>query len=272
MAIIGVGIASSLAGFELAGRYLTPLCWTGFIVTVDGLLAARGRSWLVRCPGELLLMAIISIPCWLLFEWYDRPRFWQPGGIELWWHYSGLPPWPERGIGYLWSFATITPAMLLLAEWLEPAVGRVTGRGLGGVVPRELLGVLVAVGVVLAAIPLLWPSVWLAADVWLAWPLLVDPVNRITGRPSLIADLEVGRRSRPAALLVAGLSCGLLWEAWNALATARWSYTVPFLGEIKLFEMPVLGFLGFAPFALAVFALYALVRGLLPGKVRLSAS
>ncbi len=38
-----------------------------------------------------------------------------------------------------------------------------------------------------------------AADVWLAWPLLLDPVNRLMGRPSLLGDLEAG-----AALAAAG--------------------------------------------------------------------
>jgi hypothetical protein len=40
---------------------------------------------------------------------------------------------------------------------------------------------------------------------------------------------------------------------------------VPFAGDLKLFEMPVLGFLGFVPFAFAAFALYHFLRALLPG-------
>ena len=258
-----MGLAAARVG--PAAQNLTPLCWTGFIVAVDGALARRGRSWLRNAPLEFALMAAISIPSWLLFELYDRPRFWSPAGPELWWHYSGLPPWPGRGLGYAWSFATITPAIVLLAEAFEPAAARLAGRGAGGRVPRELLAALIAVGTILAAIPLLWPSVFFAADVWLAWPLLLDPVNRLMGRPSLLGDLEQGRRSRPLALLASGLACGLLWESWNMLASARWRYTVPFLGSVKLYEMPVLGFLGFVPFALAAFALYHFLRGLLPG-------
>jgi hypothetical protein len=235
----------AVAQIEIAAQNLTPVCWTGFILAVDGALARRGASWLRNAPKELLLMAAISIPSWLLFEFYDRPRFWSASGPELWWHYSGLPPWPWRGFGYAWSFATITPAMLLLAELLEPAAARIAGKGAGG------------------RVPLLWPSPFFAADVWLAWPLLLDPVNHRLGRPSLLGDLESGRRSRVLALLASGLACGVLWESWNWLASARWSYTVPFLGGAKLYEMPILGFLGFAPFALAVFALYQFIRGLL---------
>jgi hypothetical protein len=263
LGVIGLGMVLAVTQVEVAAQNLTPLCWTGFILAVDGTLARRGASWLRNSPRELLLMAAISIPSWLLFEFYDRPRFWSSSGLELWWHYLGLPPWPWRGLGYAWSFATITPAILLLAELLEPAAEKVAGHGAGGQVPRELEVGLIWVGAILAGIPFLWPSEYLAADVWLAWPLLLDPINHRLGRPSLLGDLEVGRRSRPLALLASGLACGVLWESWNFLASARWRYTVPFLGGVKLYEMPVLGFLGFAPFALAVFGLYHFLRGLL---------
>ncbi|MFI5143700.1 MAG: hypothetical protein ACHQQS_03760 [Thermoanaerobaculales bacterium] len=264
--VIVASMALATAQVVVAAQNLTPLCWTGFILVVDGVLARRGASWLRNSPRELLLMAVVSIPSWLLFELYDRPRFWRAGGPELWWHYSGLPPWPWRGFGYAWAFATITPAVLLLAQLLEPAFERLAGRGAGGRVPRELGGLLMVAGAVLATFPLLWPSAYFAADVWLAWPLLLDPLNRHLGRPSVLDDLEQGRRSRPLALLASGIGCGLLWEAWNWLASSRWSYTIPFLGNVKLYEMPVLGFFGFAPFALAVFALYHFLRGLLPGQ------
>jgi hypothetical protein len=263
LGVVALSMALAVVQVEVAAQNLTPLCWTGFILAVDGLLDRRDRSWLRRSPRELLLMAVISIPSWLLFEFYDRPRFWSSTGPELWWHYSGLPPWPWRGFGYAWSFATITPAILLLAELLEPATERVVGRGRGGRVPRELEAGLICFGAILATVPLLWPSRSFAADIWLAWPLLLDPVNHMLGRPSVLGDLETGRRTRAAALLASGLACGVLWESWNWLASARWRYTVPFLGGVKLYEMPVLGFLGFAPFALAVFALYQFLRGLI---------
>ncbi len=264
--IIVAGMVAAKAPVAVAAQNLTPLCWTGFILLVDGLLARRGTSWLRRARGELLLMAVISIPSWLLFELYDRPRFWRTSGPELWWHYSGLPPWPWRGLGYAWAFATITPAVLLLAELLEPAMARLVGRGAGGRVPREVNVLLVIIGAVLAAFPLVWPSRFFVADVWLAWPLLLDPLNHWLGLSSVLGDLEAGRRSRPMALLASGFACGLLWEGWNWLASSRWDYTVPFLGNVKVYEMPVLGFFGFLPFAFAVFDQYHFVRGMLPGR------
>jgi hypothetical protein len=65
-------------------------------------------------------------------------------------------------------------------------------------------------------------------------------------------------------LFAAGLLCGFLWESWNWLAVARWRYHVPYLGDVKIFEMPVLGYLGFMPFAVESFALYRFLRRLVP--------
>jgi len=60
-------------------------------------------------------------------------------------------------------------------------------------------------------------------------------------------------------LLVAGLLCDLVWESLNFLAPQKWIYTVRGLEELKIFEMPVLGFLGFPALALDAFAAYAAI-------------
>jgi hypothetical protein len=63
--------------------------------------------------------------------------------------------------------------------------------------------------------------------------------------------------------LVAGLVCGFLWEFWNYWATGKWQYVgVPVFPSVKLFEMPLVGYLGFPPFALEAFAMYHFVRPL----------
>ncbi len=261
LAIFAGALALDAAGTRFGRLYLTPMAWTALILLIDGWLDATGRSWLRNRPGRLTVMALVSIPSWCLFELYDRPRFWQRGGPELWWHYHGLPPWPERGLGYAWSFATITPAVLLLAELLRPWMRRLVGHGTGGRVPRELLWGTAAIGGVMAALPLLWPSPYFAADVWIAWIMLLDPLNRLRGHPSIIGDLERGDRGRPAALLLSGLIAGPVWESLNWIAGARWTYTVPFAGGIKLFEMPVFGYLGFAPFVVECFAIWSFLAG-----------
>jgi hypothetical protein len=65
------------------------------------------------------------------------------------------------------------------------------------------------------------------------------------------------------SLLTSGFLCGFLWEFWNYWALSKWTYTVPYFGNIKLFEMPSFGFLGFPPFAIECWAMYIFVRSLL---------
>jgi len=96
---------------------------------------------------------------------------------------------------------------------------------------------------VAAVLPLVVVSAWLVPLVWMAFALLLEPLNARAGRPSWLADLGRGDASRLTALLGAGLVCGVLWEFWNYWAATRWTYSVPYLGGVKIFEMPVLGYL-----------------------------
>ena len=43
----------------------------------------------------------------------------------------------------------------------------------------------------------------------------------------------------------------------------KWFYTVPFVGFAKIFEMPLLGYGGYWPFAWELYALYHLFWGVL---------
>lgn len=96
--------------------------------------------------------------------------------------------------------------------------------------------------------------------------MLLDPLNYRFHRPSLLGDLEEGRVTRLVCYLASGGVCGILWEFWNYRAAARWVYIFPMWQRGKIFEMPLPGFLGFLPFALECFVMYAFVgtvRGLL---------
>ena len=118
-----------------------------------------------------------------------------------------------------------------------------------------------ALGALMVVVPLVIVSAWLVPLVWMGFALLLEPLNARAGRPSWLADLARGDASRLLTLLVAGGVCGVLWEFWNYWATTRWTYTVPYLGHLKVFEMPVLGYLGFPPFALECYAMYHWLRG-----------
>jgi hypothetical protein len=259
-----------LAGVPVVGEWFTPLVWTGYVLVVDGVVARlTGRSYLTTARRDLVLVVLASIGVWWLFEWYNAPRFWR-GGEDLrgvWWQYHAAEPNPFlRRLGYDWAFATILPALFLTASALRATVLR-----RARVRPRRpaptLLRASVVAGGLFVVLPLVVVSPWLAPLVWLGWVLLLEPLNYRAGRLSWLRDLERGDASRCLALLASGAICGGLWEFWNYWAVTRWTYTVPYLGHVKVFEMPVLGYLGFPPFALECFAMYVWLRSWLgPGE------
>jgi hypothetical protein len=56
--------------------------------------------------------------------------------------------------------------------------------------------------------------------------------------------------------------CGVLWECWNYRSGAKWHCSVPIMEHLKIFEMPLPGYLGFPPFAVECVTMYAFVRAL----------
>ena len=257
LAIMIVSETATLAGIEPFHSWNTPIAWTGFILFADSIVyRKRGRSWLRSSPGEFVFLAIASIPLWLVFEFYNLY-------IDNW-HYVGLPANPVlRNFGYAWSFATISPAIFEAADLVD------VWRGSPGAIPAAastsprrpwLDAGSIVLGAVMLLWPLIWPSRYLAAPVWLGFIFLLEPLNERLGAESIYADARRGRYNRLVNLSLSGVLCGVLWEFWNYWAGGKWHYTVPIMENLKIFEMPVPGYLGFPAFALECFTMYVFLR------------
>ena len=239
-------------GVEPVATYLTPIAWSAYILVADAaVLAVAGASRLHNAPRAFGQMALLSIPLWLIFEGYN---------LRLAnWTYVGLPEnWLARTFGYAWSFATITPGIFVTADliasfrWFEQP-----SRPVKFSLSTERA--MTALGAILLTVPLVvpkGPASYLFALVWLGFVLLLEPVNYRLRLPSLLADLEQGRRERLYALLTSGWVCGWLWEFWNWWASAKWLYIFPMFQGWKIFAMPAPGYVGFLSFALECFAMY----------------
>jgi hypothetical protein len=112
---------------------------------------------------------------------------------------------------------------------------------------------------------LVWPERFFCFA-WLFVFLILDPICYARKGRSLLGQLAEGDNTRLVALLVAGVACGLVWELWNLGARTKWIYSVPFFDELKLGEMPVLGFLGFPPFAVECYAVVNFLSLLRDGR------
>lgn len=233
--------------------FFTPIVWTGYLLLADALVwSLAGRSRLGNAPRQFLSLAFWSVPLWLVFEAYN---------LRLAnWEYVGLPDNPVlTGLGYVWSFATIWPAIFETADLL-----RAQGVGSRPAAPRQPFRpstrtALFVAGVLCLLLPIVVPvrlGRYLFGAVWIGFVLALDPLNyRWLGR-SLLRQIEAGERSTILSLLGAGLVCGILWEFWNYWAAARWVYVFPIMQEWKIFEMPLAGYFGFPAFALECFVMY----------------
>jgi hypothetical protein len=81
------------------------------------------------------------------------------------------------------------------------------------------------------------------------------------GNRSLLAYPAKGDWRPVVSLSVGCLICGFFWEMWNYYSYPKWIYDVPGVSFLHVFEMPLLGYGGYVPFAWELFALYHLVAG-----------
>ena len=247
--IIWLGaLTGALAGREPFASCLYLFAWWPAIFFLDAWLYRRtGKSWIYHRPREFLRLCQWSVTAWLVFE---------AANLVLGnWRYVGLIPiWWLRWPGYALSFATVLPGILLTAKVLETlgAWRRASGPA-RSLKHWQLWSLLAGTGALFFSLAV--PQ-WGFPLIWLALIFLLDPLCQVLGGDSLMESFAQGERREHLCLLTAGLICGLWWEVWNYPSGARWVYTLPIFNYPKLFEMPLLGYLGFLPFALEAAVIY----------------
>lgn len=233
--------------------------WLGYILFMDALVVARcGTSLLKRMRMRYLQLFLFSSLFWWLFEAFNVP-------VQNW-HYIVDRPYSPFAYFLLASlnFSTVLPAVMETAEFLSTfdlLHPRLSADTPGPRLPLYLLIIIALLGVVSLLLPIFFPH-YAFVLVWLCLALLLEPINNFVGRKSALAHIAVGDW-RFCVLPLAGLWCGLLWEMWNFYALPKWYYTIPFIGFWKIFEMPLLGYSGYLPFAVELFALYQFILFLL---------
>ncbi len=232
--------------------------WTGFALTLDALVwRRRGTSLLTRDWRAFIGLFMLSAPVWWLFEllnWRTRN-----------WHYVGRELFSDLTYGVLASlaFSTVIPAVFEAAELVATCSFIQRFRHGPHLRPtrRLLLGFFVA-GWLMLTVLWLWPRYGFPF-IWLSLFFVLEPINAWLGHRTLFQATQRGDWRPVFALWIGVLLCAFFWEFWNYWSFPKWVYTVPFVDFGHIFEMPLLGYGGYLPFALELFALYHLVVGLL---------
>ena len=248
-----------LAWFAPLQRHtFTPL-WLSYIVVVNALCVKRSsRCLLLEAPCRFGLLFVASAGFWWFFEYLNR--FVQN------WAYLGVETFgPVRyALFASLSFSTVLPAVLSTCDLLLTVPGLGVGlqgrRPLRVSCPRAAAGaVLIGAGVGLALIAaapdVLFPLLWIS-------PLLiVVSLQVLFGQATVFSGIARGDWRALVVPAWAALLCGWFWEMWNIGSLAKWVYSVPYVDRFLVFEMPLLGYVGYLPFGLECLVAGALVLG-----------
>ena len=232
--------------------------WLGYALTVDALVFRRkGTSLLTRSWARYIGLFLISAPSWWLFELINvRTQNWFYMGKQS---FTSL----EYAIFASFSFSTVIPAVFGTAElagtfkWIR----NLKACCRFGTKKSHITFVFILGWLMLAAM-LMWPR-YFFPFVWLSVYFIIEPVNVWLGHRSLFDKVKNGNWTPVVALWIGCLICGFFWEMWNYYAYPKWVYEVPFVDFLHIFEMPVVGYLGYIPFSMELFALYHLITSII---------
>jgi hypothetical protein len=236
------------------------IAWWSYILLVDGLVwRRRGDSLLRTRPWEFLVLAFWSIALWNTFELINFR-------LQNWFYVNVPVDIGQAAIYSFFAYATVLPGIFETYDLLRAhGIGDGWRMRAWRIRPAGLAAS-VAGGLTMLLAPLLWPR-YAFPLIWGFAVFLLDPLCYLLRRvPSFLAQFERGDPRPFLRLLLAGLICGGLWEFWNHWAYTKWLYTVPYFEDLKWFEMPPLGFLGFPPFALECYVLVNVLNLLRRGR------
>ena len=251
----------SLPGNRTA--YLFFPLWLGYILIVDALVLNRtGTSLSTRSRWEFILLFAASVPAWWLFEAINhRTANWEYLGSNA---FTGF----EYYLLCTISFSTVMPAVFETAE-LARSFRWMDRLGAG---PRlrptpAFNRAMFLAGAAMLALTLIWPKVCYPF-VWISLVLILEPLNCWLGRRHFLQALQRGDWRPVASLALGALICGFFWEMWNYYSYPKWIYHTPGAQFLHIFEMPLLGYGGYVPFALELYALRNLLWPRSPSESR----
>jgi hypothetical protein len=236
--------------------------WLGYCLSMDGLVVWRtGTSMLTRNPRKYTGLFLVSAPGWWIFELFNlRTQNWVYIGAEI---FSPL----QYAFWTTVSFTTVIPAVFGAAELFASFdfVKRLTKRGLVIGTDKRTTVSFFALGWIMLALMLLYPKIFFPF-IWFSIYFILEPINVWLGNRSLAQWTAKGDWRPVIALWFGVLLTAFFWEMWNYYSYPKWVYHVAWGNWLHIFEMPLLGYGGYLPFALELYAIYHLIVGFFGDK------
>ncbi len=230
--------------------------WFGYILTIDAIVFYRkNTSLLTRSKKNFALLFLISAPAWWIFELMN----WQTQN----WFYEGKQFFTdvEYAILATISFSTVMPAVFETTElvgtfkWINNFKKHKIFTPSKSTINKFLL-----TGIIMLALVIIFPQYFYYFE-WAAVYFILEPINYKLKNRTLFDYTIKGNWSPIAALAIGTLICGFFWEMWNYFSYPKWIYDTPMVNFLHVFEMPLLGYIGYIPFSLELFAIYNFITG-----------
>jgi hypothetical protein len=234
--------------------------WLGYILTLNGLAEiVAGISLLNRMRWSFGWLFAISAPFWWFFEGMNE--------IVHNWHYQS--PRPISPLQYFIQasidFSTVVPATMSASFFILHIVKRFSlAPVLRMRVKQSRLAISSLLGTLSFSFLALFPEQTFPL-VWIAPILIIEPIAYAADYPSLLRDLEGRDSSLVVSIMIGTLFTGFWWELWNYCSLPKWTYTIPYVGFWKVFEMPIVGYLGYPFFGLIIFGYTGIMLMLITG-------
>jgi hypothetical protein len=239
---------------------LLPLWW-GFILVMDGLVYHRneGRSLFATATTELIAMGVLSISGWLIFEYFNF-------FIRLNWYYplAGLISHDKFLIYAVLGSSAFIPMAFEWYQFLCTFPGLAVKYKFG---PKVQWSANLRIGIMIVAFAGLVASAFFPDQlffvVWLS-PMIIMTIGLgLLGIWTPFTSIK--KNGDWSFLLVFAptfLFQGFFVEGANWLSVPHdssglihgynpgyWTYVIPYVNQLHIFEMPLLGYLGYLPFS-----------------------
>lgn len=249
IALIVIGALAIILPIAPLAKIVYPILWWGLILILDQINLWVRKSSPIKDGGFLFWGIIVPLSTiyWLYFE---LANIYFPQ-----WIYVGVPMnLLLNTLLTFASFATVIPAIIEIFWFFKPSAAENQVK-----ISKKYSLLFIAAGLFMLSIPFWNNNFILNQLIWIAPFFLLLPIAKMP--PLNLKFLAAGT--------IAGIGSGFFWEFLNFWAGGKWEYII--LPEtFRIFEMPIIGYSGFIPFAFSTIAVYFFAKDYLKPRPSLA--